>query len=225
MSKAISWASTALLLNSRGALEAAVFMRYEAEKTDRTAEDTLRAFLCIEIPESIKLRLASLQQDLRRIEAQVSWVKPSNIHLTLKFLGDVPASRIEQIRQGVERASSAIRKFEIEVGSAGCFPNPRSPRVLWVGFPVLPENLKRLHEAIEDELTRAGFPRESKRFSPHLTIGRVRAPKGADRVAEELISRGFEPERFEVREVILMRSELNPKGSIYTRLSTTHLKD
>jgi RNA 2',3'-cyclic 3'-phosphodiesterase len=197
----------------------------ETEKTDRTARDAIRTFICIEVPESIKLRIASLQQDLRRIESQVSWVKPSNIHLTLKFLGDVPESKIETVRRAVERASSDIRKFEIEVGSAGCFPNPRSPRVLWVGFPVLPEGLRALHEAIEGELAREGFARESKRFSPHLTVGRVRAPKGAALTAEELIARGFDPERFKVREVILMRSDLNPKGSIYTRMSTTDLKD
>lgn len=188
------------------------------------AKNEIRTFICIEVPETIKQRIAILQQDLRRSDAQISWVKPSNIHLTLKFLGDVPASKVEGIQLAVERAASSLEEFEIEVGSAGCFPTPRNPRVLWVGLTDLPDSLKQLHASIEAELAREGFPRESKRFSPHLTIGRVRAPKGAARVAEDLIARGFEPEQFRAREVIVMRSDLNSKGSIYTPLATIHLR-
>ena len=191
----------------------------------RKDEETIRTFVCIEVPETIRGRIASLQQELRGGDAQVSWVKPSNIHLTIKFLGDVAASKIENIRLAVERAANPINKFEIEVGGAGCFPAPRNPRVLWVGLANLPESLKQLHVRIEDELAREGFEREAKRLSPHLTIGRVRAPKGASRVAEDLIARGFVPERFEAREVIVMRSDLNPKGSIYTPQAAIPFKD
>ena len=189
------------------------------------AENAIRTFICIEVPETIKQRIAVLQQELRKNDAQVSWVKPSNIHLTLKFLGDVPASKVERIKLAVERAANSFEEFEIEVGSAGCFPTPRNTRVLWVGLTNLPESLKQLHASIEDGLAREGFPRESKRFSPHLTIGRVRAPKGAARVAEDLIARGFEAEGFRAREIIVMRSDLNPKGSIYTPISTIPLRD
>ncbi|HEX8184644.1 MAG TPA: RNA 2',3'-cyclic phosphodiesterase [Blastocatellia bacterium] len=195
------------------------------ESAERKAKGAIRSFICIEVPETIKRRIAALQQELRSGDAQVSWVKPSNIHLTLKFLGDVPASEVERIRLAVERAAGHVERFEIEVGGAGCFPTTRDPRVLWVGFTSLPESLKRLHASIEDELAREGFPREPKRFSPHLTIGRVRVPKGASRVAEELVARAFEPERLQAREIILMRSDLNPKGSIYTPLASIPLKD
>jgi RNA 2',3'-cyclic 3'-phosphodiesterase len=182
----------------------------------RETADAVRTFICIEIPESIKERIAELQRGLRRADAQVSWTKPSNIHLTLKFLGDVTRSRIERVSRAVERAASSSLPFEIEVGPTGCFPSPRSPRVLWIGLTGLPGSLKQLHECIEDELFREGFPREAKRFSPHLTIGRVRAPKNASRLAEELLATGFEPETFQAHEVIVMRSELKPTGSVYT---------
>jgi len=195
------------------------------ETAEPKTKDAIRAFICIEVPETIKQRIALLQQDLRRSAAQVSWVKPSNIHLTLKFLGDVPASSVEAIQLAVKRAASSMQGFEIEVGSAGCFPTSRNPRVLWVGLTNLPESLKQLHASIEAELAREGFPREPKRFSPHLTIGRVRAPKGAGPVAEDLTRRGFEPERFQAREIIVMCSDLNPKGSIYTPMATIPLKD
>src|SRR5215208_2028699 len=153
-------------------------MNDATETAERKASDSIRTFVCIEVPETVKQRIASLQQELRTSPAQISWVKPSNIHLTLKFLGDVPASRVEAIHLAVKRAATSIQGFEIEVGGAGCFPAPRNPRVLWVGLTDLPESLKQLHGSLEAELLREGFPRESKRFSPHLTIGRVRAPNG-----------------------------------------------
>ena len=178
--------------------------------------DSIRAFICIEVPRAIQERIGRLQQALKKNDAQISWVKSSNIHLTIKFLGDVPASRIETVRAGVERATHSARKFEIEIGGAGCFPSPRNPRVLWVGLSHLSDALKQLQSNIENELAREGFPREQKRFSPHLTIGRVRNPHNAARTTEDLIAQGFEPESFPVTEIIVMRSDLNPQGSIYT---------
>jgi len=185
--------------------------------------DTIRTFIAVEIPESIKSRIERLQEPLRKIEAKVSWSKPSNIHLTLKFLGGVEASRIERVSKAVERAASGISPFDLEVGGTGCFPSARSPRVLWVGLPDVSEALKQLYSNIETELDREGFPREKRRFSPHLTIGRVRAQHNAARVAEALIASGFEPETFKATEVIVMRSDLKPTGSIYTRQAVIKL--
>ncbi|HJQ71651.1 MAG TPA: RNA 2',3'-cyclic phosphodiesterase [Blastocatellia bacterium] len=183
----------------------------------------IRTFICIEIPESVKERIAELQRHLRQIDSRVSWTKPSNIHLTIKFLGDVMPSRLDRVRQATERSVISITPFEIEVGGAGCFPSPRSPRVLWVGLAAIPDPLKQLHEKLEAELFREGFPRESKRFSPHLTIGRVRDPRNGSRLAEELQARGFEREKFQAREIIVMKSELNPSGSVYTPQATISL--
>ena len=184
----------------------------------------MRTFICIEIPESLKERIGALQQSLRRIDAQASWVKPSNIHLTLKFLGDVESSRLDRVRDAVERASGSTSRFQVTAGTAGCFPSPKNPRVLWVGLTELPDELLKLHKQIEDSLAREGFPREAKRFSPHLTIARLRAPRNAAQLADALIATGFEPETFEAREVIVMRSDLDPKGSIYTPQAIIPLK-
>jgi 2'-5' RNA ligase len=197
--------------------------RHEARDKEPTA--IVRTFICIEISESIKERIGKLQEPLRQIEAQVSWTKPSNIHLTLKFLGGVEASRIERVSKAVERAANGISPFEVEVSGPGCFPSPRSPRVLWVGVSNMPEPLKQLYSNIEDELAREAFPREKRKFSPHLTIGRIRAPHNSARVAEALIASGFESEMFIAREVILMRSDLKPTGSIYTAQATINLRE
>ncbi len=183
---------------------------------ERVEPDTIRTFICIEVPRAIKERIESLQLALRRNNAQISWVKPSNIHLTIKFLGDVPLSKIESLCDSVERAAKGLSEFDIEVSTAGCFPSARSPRVLWVGLGNMPDGLKQLHANVESELARAGFPREQKRFSPHLTIGRVRGPQNAAQTAEDLIAQGFAQETFRATEVIVMRSELNSSGSIYT---------
>jgi 2'-5' RNA ligase len=192
---------------------------------DGGAGDGIRTFICIEIPESVKDRIAELQRHLRQIDSRVSWTKPSNIHLTLKFLGDVDPPRIERVRQAAERSAISISPFEIEVGGAGCFPSPRAPRVLWVGLATIPDSLKQIHERLEEELSREGFPRESKRFSPHLTIGRVRDPRNGSRLAEELQARGFESENFQARELIVMKSELKPSGSVYTPQARITLGD
>jgi 2'-5' RNA ligase len=179
-------------------------------------KDTVRTFICIEIPNSIKARIDQLQNTLKAIDAQVSWTKSSNIHLTLKFLGAVEATRIQRVAKAVERAAGGIDRFEIEVSGAGCFPSARSPRVLWIGFSELPEPLNQLYTNLEDELDREGFAREKREFSPHLTIGRLRGPKNAASLADALIASGFDAETFNATEVIVMRSDLKPTGSVYT---------
>ena len=183
---------------------------------DKEPTDVIRTFICIEIPQSIKERIHTLQEILRQIDAQISWTKPSNIHLTLKFLGGVEAARIERVKKALERAARGIGPFEVEVSGSGCFPSARSPRVLWVGFSNVHERLQQLYSNIEDELAQKDFEREKRKFSPHLTIGRIRTPHNAARVAEALIATGFESETFMATEVILMRSDLKPTGSIYT---------
>ncbi len=185
--------------------------------------DAVRTFLCIEIPAAIRQRIEELQRTLRSLDAQASWVRGQNIHLTLKFLGDVERTRIEKVIEAVTSAALEINPFEIEVGGAGCFPSPRSPRVLWVGLTRLTDEFRQLHRIVETSLAHSGFARDEKKFSPHLTIARLRSPRNAALLAEKLIATGFEPESFTAREVMVMRSELSPGGSIYTPLAVIKL--
>jgi len=187
-------------------------------------KELIRTFVCIEIPDSIKQKMEDLENRLRRIDAQVSWVKPSNVHLTLKFLGGVAADMIEAVSAAVERSARATTTFELEVQGTGCFPSPRSPRVFWVGLGSLPEALVQLYTSLEQELARLGFEREKRRFAPHLTIGRLRTPRNGAELAQKLIDIGFESEKFVAREVVVMRSQLKPTGSIYTPLSSSPLR-
>lgn len=178
--------------------------------------DTIRTFLCVELPESLKEHIGLLQNILKPIGAQVSWVKPGNIHLTLKFLGAVSAGKMEDVAAAAQRASLATMPFELRASGAGYFPSPRSPRVLWVGLENVPVQLATLAAAVESELEAAGFERENRPFAPHLTIGRFRSNHNARVVAEQLVQTGFGPESFPVSEVVVMRSNLKPTGAVYT---------
>ena len=191
-------------------------MKRTSHASEGAGGDGIRTFVCIEVPATIKAHIEALQRTLRRNDVPISWVKPANIHLTIKFLGDVMASRIDGVRHAVERACESVPAFEITVAGTGCFPSAKSPRVLWVGLAPLPDELRRLHANVEAELEREGFAREGRRFAPHLTIARVRDPFKSRATVEGLQAAGFAAESFRAAEVIVMRSELHPAGSIYT---------
>jgi 2'-5' RNA ligase len=183
---------------------------------DTKSRDTVRTFVCIEVPEAIKERIRRLQDLLREQNANVSWVKPSNIHLTLKFLGNVAQDRLASVCQAVESRARVLSPFEIGVSGAGCFPSIKNPRVFWVGLSEVPDSLGELQGSIDRALAQRGFEPESRKFAPHLTIGRVRSARNVVLVAEQLKSVGFEAASFSVTEVVVMRSKLDPSGSVYT---------
>jgi 2'-5' RNA ligase len=188
-------------------------------RSETESDDLIRTFICLELPDSIKQKMELLENQLRGVDAQVSWVKPSNVHLTLKFLGGVPQHKIDRVSEALKRASRDTAPFEVEVTGAGCFPSPRSPRVLWVGLAGVPDLLANLYDNLEKELAALGFQREKRRFAPHLTIGRLRSPRNGAELAQKLIGIGFESETFVARQVIVMRSQLKPTGSIYTPIT------
>jgi RNA 2',3'-cyclic 3'-phosphodiesterase len=185
----------------------------------KTDSALIRSFICIEVPASVCRRLEELQICLRRTGGDVSWVKASNIHLTLKFMGDITHSSVQVVRKAVIQASTDLNPFEITVNGTGCFPSARNPRVLWVGLVDASQQLKHLHSEIDRLLALSGFVADHKPFSPHLTLGRFRTPRQSQRVVEAMLREGFEPESFVADRVIIMRSQLNAGGSIYTRLA------
>ena len=186
--------------------------------------EMLRTFICIELPNTLKSRLEALVAEVRaRCRESVNWVKPSNIHLTLRFLGDITLDRQADARASVERATAGIQPFTLTATETGAFPNSRNARVLWIGIRNADAHLIPLQKRLEKELEAAGFGKEDKPFSPHLTIGRARHGK-ASGAAEALSQIGFDDETFRVEEIIVMRSELKPSGAVYTRLATVRLE-
>jgi 2'-5' RNA ligase len=181
--------------------------------------DDIRSFIAVEIPPDLKSRMDELQRELRRTGADVKWVRPEGIHLTLKFLGSIHPDDVERISQSIAPAIAGWEPFEVRVQGMGCFPNPRNPRVVWLGMDRGKEVLASLQKAVEEKAAELSFPPENRPFSPHLTLGRVRSARGRGELAQAIEKyRGTEVGTFQVREVFLFRSELFPSGAVYTKL-------
>jgi 2'-5' RNA ligase len=178
----------------------------------------MRTFIAVELPDKIKKQIEGLQAPFKKTDAHVSWVKPKNIHVTLKFLGEVPEERIEQVFSAAKKALEGARKFSMSLKGTGAFPNPKRPRVIWVGAGSGGEELVLLASRIEQEMEEIGFPREKRKYSAHFTIGRVKSLKNVEKLMELVSSSDFQTEEIEVNEVVVMKSQLDPRGAIYTPL-------
>jgi 2'-5' RNA ligase len=188
----------------------------------------LRAFVALEIPLEIQDAIQQATAGLRKAlgPALVRWVPPHNVHLTLKFLGDVSPANLEMLQQMLVVETEQQPCFEFEVSGLGIFPTPRRPRVLWIGIQA-PATLESLQRSIEAAAERLGYEAEGRPFSPHLTIGRVRQHLSSDqqrRVREAV--KGVKVGSLgqtSASGVVLFRSDLQSSGAVYTPLFTTPL--
>lgn len=192
--------------------------------------EQIRTFIAIELNRDLKDSLVRLQDRLKRQapERSVRWVQPAGIHLTLQFLGDVPAPRIASISQAVVTTCHGFGSFTIELAGLGCFPNPHRPRVVWVGVREPTGTLNRLQKAIESALVELDFEPEGRPFTPHLTLGRVQrnAGRSDQQRLGELIAASEVGllSAMTVSSVHVMRSDLRPSGAVYTVLAQAHLE-
>ena len=176
----------------------------------------MRLFVAVHLSEEIRARLATLQDRLRRAQADVSWVKPGNLHITLKFLGETEPRRLDRIRPALADAAQGAVAFAAEVAGVGTFGG-RIPRVVWVGVRDGATPLAALARAVEDALAGMGVAKEKRGFTAHFTLGRVRSPRNLEALLAALRAEpaeGFGTVR--VDQFSLMESELNPSGSIHT---------
>lgn len=184
----------------------------------------MRTFLAIEISQEAKSAIAELQNRLRDADADVSWTRPDNIHLTLKFLGEVSESLIADVARVCLECAANCRSLSVTLSGVGAFPDFRQPRVLWVGLGGDLDALVQLQKELDEGLSRIGFERDRKPFRAHLTMGRVKSRRNTR--ALMAIAKEYElaPIAFKVNEVVLMQSQLHPAGSRYTRLATAPLQ-
>lgn len=189
----------------------------------------LRAFIAVEIPPKIHKEIENQTAPLRyELNASlVRWVPIENIHLTLKFLGDISPSNVEMLARILEAEASQHPSFEIQFRGLGVFPNPKRPRVLWIGIQA-PAELEALHCGVEDALAKLGYPTEKRPFSPHLTIGRIKS--NTDPVGIQKIRTMLEESKVgtlgsvPVTAIQLFKSELKPSGAIYKCLYSAPLR-
>ncbi len=191
---------------------------------------TLRTFIAIELDQELRDNLGRLQDQVRGqvSPGSVRWVRPEGIHLTLKFLGDTPLEKVEEVKAALGRAAAEVGPFTFTVAGLGCFPNTRSPRVVWVGIEEPTGALVRLRDHVEAEVSPLGFPTERRSFSPHLTLGRVqrRASKSEVREVGQVVAAtavGIVDE-MAVGAVWYIKSDLRPSGAVYTALVEAKLQ-
>jgi RNA 2',3'-cyclic 3'-phosphodiesterase len=185
----------------------------------------IRSFLAIELPATLKKRLAEYSARLKDIPSAFKWVNPDQIHLTLKFFGSISQDLAAQIGEVLAPFLAGKEPFSITLHGFGGFPNFSRPRVIWVGLGGEKDRLIELQKNMDDLLAPLGIPREERPFQPHLTLGRNKA-KEFNPSFKELLAKWEKDESdpFEIREVILFRSDLKPAGPIYTKLKEMPLK-
>ena len=186
---------------------------------------TIRVFVAVELPPKVRNALADLIEKLRDTQIPgLRLVRPEGIHLTLKFLGDVPKSQVESIAAAVSQATQASKAFALELGQPGVFPNRNAPRVLWVGIGGDLSPLLALHLQVENALATLGFAEDRRGFNPHLTVARIRdGTSKADRqkAAEAIFSTRVQPGlRIGVNSISLMQSTLLSGGAVYESLAS-----
>ncbi len=191
--------------------------------------EQVRSFIAIELPDELKLGLTQLEAQLKMsTQPWVKWVDPYSIHLTLKFLGSIAADRITEITRVMEEAIQGISPFHLEVKDLGVFPNLRRVQVAWVGISGEVDKLSQLQQHLESNLARLGFAPETRPFTPHLTLARLRNRASLDE--RQSFGQLIATTRFEAAYTIkvdainLMRSQLTSEGAIYSRISSVKLK-
>ena len=183
--------------------------------------ERIRSFVAILLNDEVRAALAAEIARLRPIGPRVGWVAAPNLHLTLRFLGELPPDLLEQVKDALAEAVAGVAPFALHFHGLGAFPGMARPRVLWVGVAEGGPAAQALQARVEAALTRRGFAREERPFSPHLTLGRVREPRGLAEL-QQAMARDARMDfgRLEVQSLSLMRSDLSPAGSRYTELAS-----
>jgi len=188
----------------------------------------MRAFIAIELPTEIKDALSGIQEKLKAEKTKVSWVNPQNLHLTLKFLGEISCKQLNEIKQIITEIAKTSPGFKIKLEAAGVFPNLHAARIIWIGDGQAPLELKQIIQQLEIRLTDSGIPQERRDFQPHITIGRVKSrlipsdlKKALEKIEKDITGAGWD---FDCREITLFESTLGPAGPTYRILNQFNFK-
>jgi 2'-5' RNA ligase len=185
---------------------------------------TIRTFIAIEIPKTVISKIRELQDAIKAYGFKIRWVRAENIHLTLKFLGDIEESKIVEIAEAVSKTAEEHSPISLKAKGIGVFPGIKRPRVLWVGLAGQLEALVKLQTTLDENSIVLDFPREKRPFRGHLTMGRIKDRIDVKKLGDALMAfRRFESETFTAGQIILYKSELTPSGAVYTKLVSVSL--
>ncbi|NOZ63108.1 MAG: RNA 2',3'-cyclic phosphodiesterase [Calditrichaeota bacterium] len=184
----------------------------------------IRTFIAVEIPQEIRNQIASFQTELKKNGGKVAWVRAENMHLTLKFLGDTEEKLIDEIGEKLKTAVQGKEPFRIRVKGIGAFPNFDRARVFWIGVDEGGEKLAALASQIDKQVSHLGFEKEKRKYSAHLTIGRVKDSRSIDLVKKRILeNKDFSAGEFTAKSIFLIKSQLTGAGPIYTILKEIKL--
>lgn len=182
----------------------------------------MRAFIALELPQEVQRYLGSLQKRLRESGCGISWVRPHQIHMTLKFLGDISEDQSLFLQQKLEEIAAATPPYGLSLGTLGAFPGMEKPKVIWTGIGQGAEETIKLAGMVEAASLQEGIKKEERPFAPHLTLGRVRTPENTSQLAQLLKVLKEEPQQqglaWPVGALTLFKSTLTPQGPVYTPL-------
>lgn len=181
--------------------------------------EAIRTFIAIALPATVTLFLGQVQQEFKALGIGARWVKPENIHLTLKFLGNTDPGRIDSIRVAMADAARGVGPFTLAAKGLGVFPGIKRPRVIWIGLAGQTQVLFDLQRRLDDNLVAIGVPKEKRPFKGHLTLGRFRESVDAAKIGR-VISEYAElrSNDFATGQMTLYKSDLKPSGPVYSRL-------
>jgi len=190
--------------------------------------EQIRAFIAIELPDELKVKLGQLEAQLQSGKLSwLKWVDPASIHLTLKFLGNIAMDRTGEILRAMEEATQAVPPFQLEVKDPGVFPNLKRVQVVWVGMSGEIDKLGQLQQRLDSNLALLGFAPESRPFTAHLTLARLRNQAPLDerqKFGQIIAGTKFEAGTIKVDTISLMKSQLTREGAIYRRISSARLE-
>jgi 2'-5' RNA ligase len=186
-----------------------------------------RIFVAVDISDEARHKTADYVNSLKLEfpNLRVGWEKPEKLHLTMKFLGDTNDEQLGNLKEIARNIAAKTPKFNLQIAETGVFPSARNARVLWIDVEDEKRSLTEINRLLEIECEGIGFAREIRNFKPHLTIARVKEPRGSRQLIETHLENEFEPVGFEVAEIVIYESRLRPTGSIYEKLTTVQLKD
>jgi 2'-5' RNA ligase len=184
----------------------------------------VRTFIAIEIPEETKRAMVEVQAQLKRAGAEANWTRPEGIHLTLKFLGEIPEERVGAVTAALKQSVEGRGRFHLEVVGTGVFPSEKNPRVVWIGVSGEIDKLMGIQLRVEEHMLRQGFQQEDRRFKPHLTLGRIKHPSSRVSWVHALESlKDIALPGFDAAVISLMKSELTRAGAVYTEIGRIEL--
>lgn len=185
---------------------------------------TIRTFIAFKLPEKILLYISEIQKKLKSCRFKARWVRPENIHLTLKFLGDVEISDIGKISDAISESADGFAPISIRAKGIGVFPSIKRPKVLWIGISGQMDELVGLQQKLDENLSKLGFPKEKRAFNGHLTLARAKEYIDPKKMIDAMIKfKEFESEPFTADRLIFFRSRLKPSGAEYSELASAEL--